>query len=136
MQFGGPTIEMVMNSYSQSHNVQYIAQATNTTGYVGYQISKDNGETWESSYAGMLNKNTSLDSLYVIKNASPALAMWTASPSAYSTSTLAVIGCNGSVGNDYYANNVYDNTAIGFRPVICLNSNVILQESNGTYTIQ
>ena len=36
---GGPTIEMVMNSYSQSHNVQYQAKAIDST---GYQISSDN----------------------------------------------------------------------------------------------
>ena len=122
---GGPTIEMVMNSYSQSHNVQYQAKATSGT---GYQISKDNGENWATYYSGMLSTS---DSLYVISSQSNAKGMWVASPSAYRSNCVLSVNCYGSVIN-YYSSD----TPLGFRPLVCLNSNVTLQEANGTYTIQ
>ncbi len=42
---GGPTIEMFMKSYSQKHNVDYKVQASSS---MGYEISTDEGNSWES----------------------------------------------------------------------------------------
>ena len=125
---GGPTIEMLMKSYSQKHNVQYKAEAVNDTGHEGYKISKDNGANWDTYYSGMLSTS---DSLYVLPSSKGADAMWVASPSAcYATSVVRVY-CDGSVsygGYDYYDH--------GFRLLVCLKSNVQLQESGDGFSIK
>ena len=82
---GGPTIEMLMKSYSQKHNVQYKAEAVNDTGHEGYKISKDNGANWDTYYFGMLSTS---DSLYVLPESKGAIAMWVASPSADSANCI------------------------------------------------
>ena len=71
---GGPTIEMLMASYSKKYDVNYMARASS---YEGYEISKDGGKTWKSEYPGMLDKN---DSLYALSS-SETWGMWLASPS-------------------------------------------------------
>ena len=125
---GGPTIEMLMKSYSQKHNVQYKAEAKNDTGHEGYKISKDNGENWSSDYTDMLSTS---DSLYVLPTSNGANAMWLASPSAYHAGNVMCVYCNGYVGN--YS---YDFSSFGFRPLVCLKSNVQLQESGDGFSIK
>ena len=49
---GGPTIELLMNSYSQKYEVDYRAKANSL---VGYQISNDGGGSWSNSINYMLN---------------------------------------------------------------------------------
>ena len=125
---GGTTIEMLMKSYSQKHNVQYKAEAKNDTEYEGYKISKDNGANWDTSYSGMLSTS---DDLYVLPNSKGADSMWVASPSAYATYAIMRVGCDGRVIS---AN--YDYGKDGFRPLVCLNSNVQLQESGDGFSIK
>lgn len=82
---GGPTIEMVLDSYSQKHNVKYKAKAVSDSSInnTGYQISMDDGKNWSNWYGNwMLNDNGNYDSLYVITDTQNAEAMWVASPSA------------------------------------------------------
>ena len=69
---GGPTIELLMKSYSEKYNVDYRAQASSST---GYQISKDGGVTWKNIYDSMLNTS---DSLYTISSTQRTSAMWIA----------------------------------------------------------
>ena len=122
---GGPTVEMLMKSYSQKHNVDYRAQASSDT---GYQISMDGGTSWANYYFGMLDTT---DSLYVISNTDKANAMWLASPSAGGAIIVMHAHCTGVVGN-YDSSN--DNP--GLRPLVCLNSSVKLEKtSEGTYRI-
>ncbi len=123
---GGPTIEMLMKSYSQKYKVDYMAQANSVK---GYQISADGGSTWVNYYNGMLDTS---DSLYVISSLEKAHAMWLASPSANGTNgSVMYANYNGSV-----LSNFFDNGIIGFRPLVCLNSDVQLQKNlDGTYTI-
>ena len=71
---GGPTVEMLMASYSRKYNVNYMARAISG---VGYEISKNSGVNWSYWYQEMLNKS---DSLYVILSVANAEAMWLASP--------------------------------------------------------
>ncbi len=124
---GGPTVELVMKSYSQKYNVNYQAQATNN---FGYQISKD-GENWAIQYDEMLNKN---DSLYVINTTQKASAMWMASTCAAGPSQLKVVFYNGKVYHDVS----YDGRAgSGFRPLVCLKSTTKLEKmEDGTYKIK
>ena len=125
---GGPTIEMLMKSYSQKHNVQYKAKAVNDAGTVGYKISKDNGVNWSTNYSAMLSTS---DSLYVLPSSKGANAMWVASPSANFVDSV--------MGVYYYGNVNYNgcsNTTRGFRPLVCLKSNVQLQESGDGFSIK
>ena len=125
---GGPTIEMLMKSYSQKHNVQYKAEAVNDTGHEGYKISKDNGANWDTYYFDMLSTS---DSLYVLPSSKGANAMWLASPSANYTYDVMAVGSDGGVGRTYYNDN-----RLGFRPLVCLKSNVQLQESGDGFSIK
>ena len=125
---GGPTIEMLMKSYSQKHNVQYKAEAKNDTGNEGYKISKDNGANWYTSYSGMLSTS---DSLYVLPSSKGANAMWVAGPSVWNANDVMHVDYLGSVYNYNYG---HDN--IGFRPLVCLKSNVQLQESGDGFSIK
>ena len=122
---GGPTVEMLMKSYSQKYNVDYRTQATNDT---GYQISKDRGVNWEDYYSGIFNTS---DSLYIINSTKRANAMWLASPSAHAADNVMYANYFGGVGNNG-GNNIY-----GFRPVVCLKSDVKLEKNaDGNYVIQ
>ena len=122
---GGPTVEMLMKSYSQKHGVDYQARAKDV---VGYEISKDGGVNWANYYSGMLDTR---DGLYVIKDTAKAYAMWLASPSAGAATNVMYVDYDGDVSNGKY-----DNGRYGFRPLVSLKSNVQLQKNeDGTYTI-
>ena len=132
---GGPTVEMLMKAYSEKNNLiraedgkyQYQARARNAT---GYEISWDYGETWNTEI------NTSSAYLkaekpFVISSDSKASAMWLASPSADDSSYVMDVYCSGYVGGFHYS------ASVGFRPLVCLNSDVQLQKSEdgNSYTI-
>ncbi len=122
---GGPTIEMLMESYSQKHNVDYRAQASSS---IGYQISGNGGTTWVNDCYGL---DTS-DNLYVISSMEKATAMWIASPSANDPSYVMYVTGIGSINYDNYLDN-----RTGFRPLVCLKSSVQLEKkSDGTYKIK
>ena len=112
---GGPTVEMLMASYSKSHSVDYKARASSAT---GYKISK----------GGALSTS---DSLYVLPHSNGAVAMWLASPSAINTNGVMDVYDSGNV--DY---NYYNYPSIGFRPLVCLKSNVLLEADGAGYKIK
>ena len=119
---GGPSIEMLLASYSKKHNEDYRAQAANKC---GYQISKDGGETWANFYGSILDKT---DSLYVLPASSGANAMWLSSPSNKNIDSIIDVGFSGYVGNDGSLGGI----CIGFRPLVCLNSNIFLTRNEVT----
>ena len=128
---GGPTVELLFKSYNGKYGTTYESQAiessdkTNT----GYQIRKTSKDTWANYVSSMLTTN---DSLYVITSQTNALAYWLASPSAYGTDSVMIVGYYGRVGNYDY-----DNDDSGFRPLVCLQSNVTLEKVSDTeYAIQ
>ena len=53
--------------------------------------------------------------------------MWLASPSAYIGNNVMNVYYGGYVGRDGY-----DNAHFGFRPLVCLNSNINLKWNEGT----
>ena len=94
---GGPSIEMLMKSYSQAHSVDYRAQATNCT---GYQISNNGDSNWQYGIGSMLSTS---DSLYVISSYSNAAGYWVASPSVNNAGNVMFVHYNGgNVGNTAY----------------------------------
>ena len=125
---GGPTLEMLFKSYNQKHpGKNYEAQATSAT---GYQL-RVNGGTWKNDTDSNSDYLDSSDSLYVLPSSKDADAMWLASPSAnYPDSVMFVLYC-GYVSADGYSAYNY-----GFRPLVCLKSNVQLQESGDGFSIK
>ncbi len=126
---GASTIEMLMESYSKKNNVNYQAKAANSN---GYYISKDGGINWESYCFGMFSI---YETLYVIPKykSSDAVASWIASPSFLSTGHLFNVFCDGNVNSDYR----YDYDSIGFRPVVCLKSEIsITNNEDGSVTLK
>lgn len=121
---GGPTVEMLMASYSKSHSVDYRARASSDT---GYEISKDGGDNWATNYSGMLSTS---DRLYVLPTSNGAYAMWLASPSAGGISHVMYVRSNGYVN---YC--VYNYTGLGFRPLVCLKSDIQLEADGNGYKI-
>ena len=125
---GGPTIEMFMESYSKKNNVDYKARVESLN---GYQISKDGGENWANNYPGIISKS---DTLYLLENGtkSGSDAMWFASPSATNLYNVMYVRCDGEV---FYSS--YDGVGIGFRPVVCLKSEIsITNNEDGSVTLK
>ena len=126
---GGPTIEMLMKSYSQKYKVDYQAKATSAT---GYQISTDGGDNWTYYIEDSSKYLNTEDSQYVIKTTNKAYAMWLGSPSANDTNYVMLADYDGSVNNAYF-----NNARIGFRPLVCLQSDVqLVQGTDGNFTIK
>ena len=94
---GGPTIELLFNSYNQKHpdkdypNGKYQAEVI-AKGDSGYQISEDGGNSWNwEETSENLDEN---DDLYVIKGTQNASSMAIASPS--NTATIYIMHINNS----------------------------------------
>ena len=123
---GGPSIEMLMKSYSQKHGVDYRARASSAT---GYQISNNGGASWADYYSNMLSTS---DSLYVLTDQTNALGYRLSSLSASNADDVVRVFFTGLVGGDLYSVN-----HLGFRPLICLNSDVKLElQQDGTFAIK
>ena len=123
---GGPTIEMLISSYSQKYDVNYKTQASNEK---GYQVSKDGGLLWDNnSTVGMIKRD---DTLY-IASSSKAPIMWIASPAEDDGDRIMVVNSNTQVSET-----TYYNRNNGFRPLVCLKSDVELEKNDdGSYTIK
>ena len=125
---GGPTVEMLMESYSKKMGVDYQAEAV---GAFGYQISKDGGANWANWYGGMLSTS---ETLYVLPSysTSGAKAMWLASPSADNSTGVVYVSFLGDVGYNFYTN-----YGIGFRPVVSLKSGIsVTKNDDGSVTFK
>ena len=128
---GGPTLEMLFKSYNQKHpGKNYEAQATKAE---GYQL-RVNGGTWKNNTDSSSDYLDSNDSLYVLPSSKGANAMWLASPSALSTRYVLRVYYDGYVGHSGYS--LSSNGHYGFRPLVCLKSNVQLQESGDGFSIK
>ena len=122
---GGPSVELLFKSYNEKYKTAYESQASSAT---GYQIRKTSSDSWADYGVSMLSTS---DPLYVIRS-SFANAYWLASPSAYDYSSVMYVRYSGNVNSGDYS---YSNG--GFRPLVCLNSNIKLQKvSNTQYAIQ
>ena len=122
---GGPTIEMLIDSYNQKYNTNYKTKAGSN---IGYGIIKNDETTLSNGYADMFSTS---DELYIINSNSNAYGMWLASTSGQSSSDAWVLNYAGGLWSSSISS--YTN---GFRPVICLNSNVSLKENENGFEIQ
>ena len=123
---GGPSIELLFKSYNEKYKTAYESQASSAT---GYQIRKTSSDSWANYVSSMLSTS---DPLYVITSPSNAEGYWLASPSANYDDFVMTVYYGGVVDFDtYYVNRN------GFRPLVCLKSNINLQKvSNTQYAIQ
>ena len=128
---GGPTVELLFKSYNEKYKTAYESQAVESSdkSNTGYQIRKTSSDDWFNSINSMLKTG---DSLYVITKQTDAYAYWLASPSADSTSAVMFVYYRGGVSDDDY-----DIRYSGFRPLVCLKSDVTLEKVSDTeYAIQ
>ena len=125
---GGPTIEMLFNSYNEKHpnssypSGKYQARASNAT---GYQISTNAGQTWSDYMSAKTEYLDSSDSLYVINSNEKAYAMLVASPSNYNSSHVNTVAYDG-----YVYSRGYDYSDVGFRPIVCLKTSTQLKKKD------
>ena len=129
---GGPSLEMVLTSYNQKNNLDNSYQFK-AVSYEGYLFSHDNGENFYSamSFKDTLKYLTKGEKLYNGLSSNSQTGYWLSTPSSgsgasypYNTQSLYNISGNGSIHNLYYYISF-----IGFRPIICLKSNVKLKNS-------
>ena len=119
---GGPSLEMVFDSYNQYTNQSnmYQSRAENST---GYKLSDDSGTTW-NYYSSSSSKYLTLgDNLYRISSQNNSSAYWVSSPSSCIDTYVIFIAYNGNV-----AYTIYRGTSSGFRPIVCLKSGTSLKE--------
>ena len=128
---GGPTLELLAASYNAKHpsssNLNINVKDVN-----GYEIK----DSTESSYVDfILNYISESERLYVlppISEANKANSMWLASPSGASNESVMYLSCAGSINYEKY-----DFNDIGFRPVVCLSSDVVLSRNqDGSYNVK
>lgn len=124
---GGPSVEMLLKSYCGKVPEKKDLYKTQAPSATGYQVSNNGGTSYANGITGMLNRN---ETLYVLPQSSGANDMWLASPSAYGNRALMFVGYNGGVSFGYY-----DNVYVGFRPLVCLNSDIQLEAYEGGYKI-
>ena len=121
---GGPTVEMFLNSYDEKYGTNYVSEATSN---IGYQFRSNSGYTY------FLELSVPDDELYTISSMDKADYMLLASPA--NTSNV-----NCLIDMSFGGNFIYDSYMakyVGFRPVVCLKSDVILKkDADGSYSIK
>ena len=130
---GGPTIELLFKSYNEKYktNNKYQAEAKNRNGYL---VSADGGK----NYTGMMENKEDFfnvsDELYIAGeyySVYNPFSLWIASPACFDSFLCALL-YDGSISSLEYT--FY---STGFRPVVCLKSDVQLEKlENGNFLIK
>ena len=130
---GGPTIELLFKSYNEKYktNNKYQAEAKNRNGYL---VSADGGK----NYTGMMENKEDFfnvsDELYIVGeyySVYNPFSLWIASPACFDSFLCALL-YDGSISSLEYT--FY---STGFRPVVCLKSDVQLEKlENGNFLIK
>ena len=125
---GGPTLELFIASYNNTHETDINYEVTNKRGY-SIKWSTD------SSYSYYIEGLDTTETLYINDATDDrAWGYWLASPSAYDSRSIRLfyvcsLGTVGSYG--YTANNVAS------RPLVCLKSGIqLVEQESGKYAIQ
>ena len=124
---GGPTLELFCASYRDTHSSRYLKCDSVTS--TGYQIKWSDSSSYNYSVDKLIQDE--FNSIYIKSDDTKAFGMCLASPSAADSDGLFGADYNGSINYHYYNG---DNP--GLRPIVCLKSNVQLEEQgDGTYAI-
>ena len=125
---GGPTLELFCASYKQTHSSKYVDY--NIMHSYGYGVKLNTGSSYTKSVNGLPQDD--FNQIYIKSDTSKAEGMWLASPSYSVSRTLVIADYDGYVS---YLGYNYDTH--GFRPLVCLKSDVRLKKtSDGVYAIQ
>lgn len=137
---GAPTLVQFKDSYNDVNDIKIdILNVTEGQTVPGKESANADGYVLKFSnetnymYAKTIPSTANKRDLYVKNNVDKANAMWLASLSACSNGHVMIALCSYNV-DCYY----YNYTTYGSRPLVCLNSNVKLVDSNrdGIYEIQ
>ena len=126
--------QQAVNEYENAANnesdiLQYI---NSTLEQKINEINSSSGESFGPVISGSVENLNAADDLYVIDETNNASAMWVASPSAEDSAVVFRMYDNGSVGR-----NSYDGINVGFRPLVCLQSNVQLEkQQDGSFLLK
>lgn len=98
----------------------------------GYSLAWNDGSSFTESRITGLTQDE-YDSIYIKSNRTKADGMWIAFPSSNGANVLFVAKSGGVVDK----NGSYNSSSYGFRPVVCLKSDVkLVDNGNGTCSIQ
>ena len=125
---GGPSVEMLLKSYCEKVPEKKDLYKTQASSATGYQVSNNGGTRYVDYISGMLSTS---EDLYLLPQNKGASSMWLASPSAYSGNYVLGVYSGGNVSHYDYGT-----TTVGFRPLVCLNSNILLNEVAGGFEIE
>ena len=125
---GGPTVEMFVKSWNDTHSGDKQIECEAESNSNGYKVKFANG-SYNTYISGLAQDE--YNSIYIKSDNSNAYAMWLASPSANGNDYLMYAACNGYLHNYYYSSG-----NPGFRPVVCLKSKVKLQKVVDGYEIR
>ena len=124
---GGPSMEMFCESYNSTHTGDDLVIEQKQNGYKIY-----NGSESDTYSVGSLMTNNKVDDLYFGKERGNGY--WLASPAAYA-GHHSMVSTNGGLLSIWN-----DDGLCWFRPVVCLNSGVHLEEHTNdgvtTYTVE
>ena len=123
---GGPTIEMFCESYKKKHSDKYIEYDINDE--YGYKVKWQSDSNYSNSIKGL--NTTEFNNLYTINSHTYAWGYWLASPATEVTSVMV----NFHDGVLIFAGS-NDTNGQGFRPLVCLKSNVKLRKVEDGYKI-
>ncbi len=125
---GGPTIEILCKAYNKYSN-KPIGETYEVNGKNknGYKVSVDGGKTYNNTLHtnAIVDDSTTTDNPYSVYNSNNALGYWIASPYYNSVSNVLGIDSNGTIN----AAESISSTRYGFRPLIRLNSNIVLEKT-------
>ena len=119
---GGPSLEMIFDSYNQFTSQSHMYQAEAISD-IGYHLSYDGGTNWEYHIQDSSKYLTQGDNLYSIVNNSDTYGYWVSSPSAYTLYIIMLVYYDGHLNL-----NSCEAKSCGFRPIICLKSDISLKE--------
>ena len=127
---GGPTIKQLFTSYNAKYDTSYepinkIYESNTWDSNYGYKIRKQSSDLWDTRITNTLKKD---DSTYCLN--SDATYVWLASPSAAWSNNLFIVSMWGMVDSGDFRGKY-----VGFRPLVCLSSNVHLKQTDSGYGI-
>ena len=123
---GGPTIEILLESYNKKYGTSYQAKAKSESNSVGYKFSNDGGKNWGEALYNLNTKNNPYGS-----NSTDALGMFLASP------IFSEINDDSGIYMFLLNEGIISkgNPPCGFRPMACLKSGVVLKKSENGFWI-
>ena len=131
---GGPSLELFVNSYNKKYKNSKIelevVDELSSEGNRGYKMRWNNNLNYDYQLVGL---NTS-NNIYVKNSVTRPNAMWISSPTASKTFRLIGITRSGQIRYIYFEGCVSCDDH-GFRPIVCLNKEIILNKISSGFEI-